>query len=477
MTSLDPMAPPATLRASPLLLALLLAGGTLALIAVTRAHGLVALSDDDYARIVIAEQQSRVPQFDPSGTSWLPLPFWIYGAWLRVASALGIAPLAGARLLPWCLGPACAVLIFGAARLSGAAPRQAFAGALFTMATPELAQHAGLCGPELLVASLIGLSLAARGASLCTPDPSRTVRLGHVAAFAICLASLSRYEAWPVAAVVAVLGLRNRPLSWPQRLGELCISLSGCVGWTLHNALVHGNPLHFVARVSAYSRSLGTTFSPGAVLAEYAYALVWTHAALATAAAVALYGALRAAHLRRRLLSLLLGLGAVLTFLVGGALRGGVPTHHAERALMPCFLVLALLACHAGRTLYPFLLVQLALLPEALTRTDGFARAHEEAAGEALRMHIGTGERALVSTPDYGYFAVIAASGAPEACTPDQTHDPRGQNSSTRFAGPESVPALRALGFRYVVARAADWAAPGSVAAAGIFRLYDLRGL
>ncbi|MFM2420405.1 MAG: hypothetical protein RL385_5128 [Pseudomonadota bacterium] len=463
-------------RVPPLLLVLLLAGATLALIAVARAHGLVALSDDDYARIVIAERQSLAPQLDPSGTSWLPLPFWIYGAWLRVTAAFGVAPLAGARLLPWGLGPACAVLIFSATRLSGAAPRQAFAGALLAMSTPELSQHAGLCGPELLAASLIGLSLAARGASLCAPDLRSAVRLGHLAAFASCLASLSRYEAWPVAALVAVLGLRNRLLSWQQRLRELGIALSGCAGWMLHNALVHDDPLHFVARVSAYSRSLGTSFSPSAVLAEYTHTLVFSRAVLVLAAAVAVHRVLGGAQLRKRLFPMLLGLGSVLVFLLGGALRGGVPTHHVERALIPVFLLLAVIACHAGRALYPSLLLQLALLPQGLTKTDGFSRAHEEAVGEALRVRMGRGTRALVSTPDYGYFAVIAASGAPDACTPDQIHDPRTQDGSARFAGPESVPALHAAGIRFVVGHA-DWAKRASVAAASTLSLYDLNRL
>ena len=48
------------------------------------AAGFEAVSDDDYARVVIAEEWARAPRFDASGTSWLPLPFWVVGAAMRV---------------------------------------------------------------------------------------------------------------------------------------------------------------------------------------------------------------------------------------------------------------------------------------------------------------------------------------------------------------------------------------------------------
>jgi hypothetical protein len=43
------------------------------------ARGFSHVSDDDYARTVIAEQFAHAPRLDPSGTSWLPLPFWVAG--------------------------------------------------------------------------------------------------------------------------------------------------------------------------------------------------------------------------------------------------------------------------------------------------------------------------------------------------------------------------------------------------------------
>ncbi len=45
--------------------------------AFVRRCGFEQVSDDDYARTVIAQLFAHSPRWDPSGTSWLPLPFWI----------------------------------------------------------------------------------------------------------------------------------------------------------------------------------------------------------------------------------------------------------------------------------------------------------------------------------------------------------------------------------------------------------------
>ena len=41
--------------------------------------GFSHVSDDDYARVVIAQSFAHAPSLDPSGTSWLPFPFWLNG--------------------------------------------------------------------------------------------------------------------------------------------------------------------------------------------------------------------------------------------------------------------------------------------------------------------------------------------------------------------------------------------------------------
>src|SRR5258708_5110695 len=64
-------------------------------------QGFSHISDDDYARSVIAERFAYAPGLDPSGTSWLPLPFWITGAAMvaagrSLATARGVALALGA---------------------------------------------------------------------------------------------------------------------------------------------------------------------------------------------------------------------------------------------------------------------------------------------------------------------------------------------------------------------------------------------
>src|SRR5690348_440120 len=60
--------------------------------------GFSHVSDDDYARTVISERFAHAPTLDPSGTSWLPFPFWmtgaamtLFGRTLEVARAVHIA--------------------------------------------------------------------------------------------------------------------------------------------------------------------------------------------------------------------------------------------------------------------------------------------------------------------------------------------------------------------------------------------------
>ena len=64
--------------------ALVLMVAKLALGAWVLRQGFTHVSDDDYARTVIAEQFAHAPRLDPSATSWLPLPFWLEG------SAMGV---------------------------------------------------------------------------------------------------------------------------------------------------------------------------------------------------------------------------------------------------------------------------------------------------------------------------------------------------------------------------------------------------
>src|SRR4051812_42914052 len=89
------------------------------------ASGFRALSDDDYARISIAQRFAEAPSFDPSHTSWLPAPFWVYGVALRVFGT----DLAIARVTAIALSTLATLVVYVAARLLGAGRVGALLGA------------------------------------------------------------------------------------------------------------------------------------------------------------------------------------------------------------------------------------------------------------------------------------------------------------------------------------------------------------
>ena len=81
--------------------------------------GFRAISDDDYSRVVIAARFAQHPSLDPSGTSWLPLPFWLYG----VPMAIFGDSLSTARVVAVLLGAGSSVLVWVAARQLGLSER------------------------------------------------------------------------------------------------------------------------------------------------------------------------------------------------------------------------------------------------------------------------------------------------------------------------------------------------------------------
>ena len=159
-----------------------------------RCHcGFTHVSDDDYARTVIAQTFAHAPQLDPSGTSWLPLPFWLDGAVMMVVGR----SLAVARAIAFALGassplvctPACGrcasrVWALVLARPSDADPVEHWLGS----------RPFRRAGRGLVRAALFFMA---------------TGRARWAGAL-VLVASLSRYEAWPIAALVAVTCLARQ---------------------------------------------------------------------------------------------------------------------------------------------------------------------------------------------------------------------------------------------------------------------------
>lgn len=433
--------------------------------AVLRA-GFVALSDDDFSRTVIAERFAVAPTFDPSGTSWLPLPFWIAGS---AMAAFG-RTLSAARGTAVVLGLVAALLIHRAALWAGASRLSAALGAVVATTIPTAARLGVSFQPEALTAGLIVL-----GAAATRRDGVQ--RLGG--AFALGAACLCRYEAWPAAAMFGALSLVDAARARAQsRVGAprayilaALIASAGPVAWLIHGMRAHDDAMFFVHRVAAYRNALGITESVGTSLAAYPAMLVVIEPEL-TLGALALLGV--AFLTERTFVSSLrrpaLVLASLLAFLVVGRLMDGAPTHHGERTLLPLWTGLAIAGAEvAARLAASRRSMAMVLVPAFAIAAGGalrFARppeafperTAERAIGAAARVALPPDARLLVDTADYGYFAVIAAFGAPERADAFDHHDPREPAARESFSTGEALAAkIVSTGATALVVRREHW--------------------
>jgi hypothetical protein len=316
--------------------------------------GFTHVSDDDYARTVIAQQFAHAPRLDPSGTSWLPLPFWITGAWM---GAFGRS-LGAARAIAIVLGALCVAAPYTAMRAVRVPRAAAVAAAVVVGALPWSAWLGVATVPDGWTGALI-----AAGAIAMTDDRARPW-----AAFALLLASLSRYEAWPPCAVLALLcSLRVVAISsrgprtptaddsMPAVRREVALAMVAMFGpllWMAWNAHAHGDPLHFIARVTTFRRAIGAADVPWSdKLLGYPRALLEETPEAVLLGACGVAGILTNDELRRRWLWTAASALALLVFLIAGDLGDGAPTHHPARALGSLWWIFAGMGTDALRVL------------------------------------------------------------------------------------------------------------------------------
>ncbi|WP_437588163.1 hypothetical protein [Sorangium sp. So ce1000] len=453
--------------------------------ALALALGFRAVSDDDFARVVLAQAWAHAPQLDPTGTSWLPVPFWLNGALFRV-----FAPtLEVARVIAFALGLASAALVHVSARWITGDRRAALAGALLAGAFPWSACLGVATVPELPTAALSLFAVA----SLVTPPagPAPPARRALLGAFALVLATLSRYEPWSVAAVFAAMALlaavrlgQGRGAQVKLALAALA-ALAGPAAWIAWNRVAHGDALHFLARVASYRSAIGPSGDgtllrlfayPAAMMREEPELFLWPIAlalvarrlrrGAAPGAAPPLPPLLRAA--RPYALP-----GAVAAFQIAALslalVRDGAPTHHPERATLFALLLLALAvgdlsarafrgaSAGARRALGGALLVVLALgvlFRPHLRREHFNPRADEVAIGRAAAELTPPSAPLLLEVVDYGHLAALAALGRPDVALPDRSIDPRDPPVRSSFEDPALL-ARRAsgLGVAYLIGR------------------------
>lgn len=434
----------------------------LAVSAAVATAGVRAISDDDFARVTIAQRFALAPSLDPSGTSWLPAPFWMTGS----VMALFGRSLEVARVTAWVAGTLAAVLVLlGAAWLTESRVAAA-AGALLALVIPYAAWLGVATVPDYLTAALLVVAMAS-AATRCT-------RRRLVGATCAAVACLSRYEAWPVAAALALLWLLDAWRAWSRPGGSQAgsvlallapgvLAVAAPLGWLAHGLVHHNDAWFFVKRVTDYQRALGQDASPvlGAVEGVLGRLLMEPEVVAVFATSVVLGWRMKSGAFERFRRPMLL-IGALLLFLAAAQARGSAPTHHAERALLSAWLFGAVFS---AATLYAAwqrlagrkrtLLVLLAagsfglgvgVRQLAIEREPFVDRTSEVAIGRHARALASLG-KLVIDTPDYGFFAVMAAAGGPERAEPLDDRDPRHDRSSDPFASLDGLGrVLRARG-------------------------------
>ena len=421
------------------------------------ATGFRAVSDDDFARVVLAETWAHAPKLDPTGSSWLPFPFWIQGTVLAVAGR----SLDVARATTFILGLVSAVIVYVAARWITRDPRAALVGAALAAIFPWSARLGVATVPELLTAALTLLALA----SLVPGGSDRPVASRRLlGALALLAATLSRYEPWPVAAGFALLTILDARRADRARLvAAATLAVTGPIAWIAWNYRAHGEALHFLTRVAAYKKALGAGSDDGVFtrLLAYPVALVREEPELfvALATIVAIATITRLPSLRSRLARfkrpVILGLAQIAALSLA-MVKDGAPTHHPERAVLVVMLLAALIAGDLAAALFASsttrtpllasttLAVTLAalLIRPRITADESFTpRDDQVAIGRAARARMAPGDRVLVEIVGYGYLATVAAVGRPEDAVLDRSIDPRDPPTTSSF---DEAAALRA---------------------------------
>lgn len=387
--------------------------------------GFRAISDDDYSRLVIAARFAQHPSPDPSGTSWLPLPFWLYG----VPMALFGDSLFVGRSVALVLGAASAVLVWQSGRLLGLGERAALWAGLGAVLLPYGAWLSAATVPEAPTAALLLFAAVTTARS----EP----RLRTLGGLAIGAACFSRYESWVPALVFAGLCLLDARRSRQRELWLAAgVAAAPITLWLLHGVVRHGDAFFFVKRVSQYRAALGREPADALSGLSTLWSIVRFEPELSCLVAFTLALALarRESPFGRDAWRPILVLSALVGFLVVAAVSGGSATHHPERSLLPVFWFLALLA--AGLVarqaekprawllpvLAPPLMLTTSLLLRPELRRSFVDRREEEQVGGVLRS-LNARDVAL-DTDDFGFFAVQAALGHDKSWALSD-HDPR----------------------------------------------------
>lgn len=312
-----------------------------ALCILVRRFGFDHVSDDDFARVTIAQAWAHKPKLDPSGTSWLPFPFWLSGGLMLVSGR----SLEMTRAFSISFASVAATVPYVAMRAVGVTRARALAAVAFAILSPWSIWLGATTVPESMTASLAAAGVIALGAR-----DGGDKRITYWFAAALLVACLSRYEVWPMAAVIAlVLAARavRKDGHGPRRVLLVLLLVIGPFFWLAWNKVSHGSALHFLHRVSAFKRAIGEgAQDPKAAVAMFPKLLLAGRPEVILATLGAMLFVWRR-EVRERWLFPLLAVAAQIAFLAYGNARDGAPAHHPERALLGAYFVLAMFSADA----------------------------------------------------------------------------------------------------------------------------------
>ena len=190
---------------------------------------------------------SRYPGISSIGSVWLPLPHILLVPFV-VFDVLFFSGIAGAALGIPCLLATAALLFSIVRRLTGSAPVSFISACLFAL------------NPNVVYISLTPMSepclyffIALGGYALLRWSVQEEARWLVLCSASVMLATMCRYEAWPLALFVSVLAAVKGMVSWKESrnaeatkmVGIALLAIAGIILWLWWNAYKFGDALQF----------------------------------------------------------------------------------------------------------------------------------------------------------------------------------------------------------------------------------------
>jgi 4-amino-4-deoxy-L-arabinose transferase-like glycosyltransferase len=230
----------------------------LLLLLVSAGAGILLHGIDKYAFVYFGDAASHIVKarqfidaqhrgIDVIGTVWLPLPHLLLVPFVYV-DGLFYSGLAGAALgIPCLVGTG--VLLFSIVRRITASTSIAFVSACLFGLNPNIIYMALTPMSELPFFFFVTVG----GFALLRWREDANNRWLLVSAAAVMLASLCRYEAWPLAAFVSLIAASKGISVWKRKENEgstrffliALISITGIMIWLCWNAFEFGNAFEF----------------------------------------------------------------------------------------------------------------------------------------------------------------------------------------------------------------------------------------